>query len=82
MITPMDIQNRLIEIRNLQIEEANNGFPNGDLWNILDDICFNLITYGQESNPTDIVEDGVLVGYRLDNGTEVFYEGMTFENQY
>jgi nicotinic acid phosphoribosyltransferase len=123
----MDIQNRLIEIRNLQIEEAK-GFASTNVvlgigsftyqYNTRDTFGFAMkATYvevngegreifkdpitddGTKKSATGLLhvtknengymlvdkvssEDGALIGYRLDNGTEVFYEGMTFENQY
>ena len=62
------------ELRELQKQEELNNFPNGDLWNQLDDICYNLIEYGQETTPKNIIEDGIVIGYQLENGEKVFYE--------
>lgn len=79
----MNIQNRISELRTLQQIEKEAGFPNGDLWNELDDIIWRLENYGQEEPLEDILnEEGWVVGVRYGDGREVWYEGMTFENQY
>jgi hypothetical protein len=79
----MDIQNRISELITLQQIEKEAGFPNDDLWNELDDIIWRLENYGQEEPLEDILnEEGWVVGVRYRDGREVWYEGMTFENQY
>lgn len=79
----MNIQNRISELRELQRVEMENNFPNGDLWNELDDKIWRLFIYGQEEELEDILnEEGCVVGKRYKNGNEIWNEGMTFENQY
>ena len=79
----MNIQNRISELRELQRIEMENNFPNGDLWNELDDKIWRLFIYGQEEELEDILnEEGWVVGKRYKNGNEIWYEGMTFENSY
>jgi hypothetical protein len=79
----MNIQQRISELKQLQQIEANSNFINGDLWNELDDMIWRLENYGQEEPLEDILnEEGWVVGVRYKDGSEVWYEGMTFENQY
>ena len=79
----MNIQNRISELRELQRIEMENNFPNGDLWNELDDRIWRLFIYGQEEELEDILnEEGWVVGKRYKNGNEIWNEGMTFENSY
>ena len=66
----------------MEIESANN-FPNGDLWNKMSDTIFCIKTYGQEKPLTDILDsDGIVIGQKYENGTELYFEVMTFDNSY
>lgn len=83
MKTQVNIKERIAELKDLQNEEVNNNFANGELWNNCQDAIYNLENHGQENTPEEIKDnDGLAIGYKLENGTEVYFEGMTFENQY
>lgn len=74
---------RIVELRLVQKQEVENNFANGDLWNEVEDKIYFLETYGQENRPTPIYdEDDCECGYELNDGTKVYWEGMTFENSY
>ena len=80
----MNTQTRISELRGMQNVEAANNFSNGNLWNELEYIIYFLSTYGQETQPKDILHpsEGYKIGYRLDNGHEVWFEGMSIYNAY
>lgn len=82
-MTAQEIKSRIEELKDLMNEEVNNNFANGELWNNCYDAIYRLETIGQENAPEEMVdENGYIIGYRLENGTEVIYEGMTLENSY
>lgn len=67
-------------IQELQLQmknESATNFPNENLWNELNDKVENLQMFGQENSPEDIVEDDLVVGRRLNNGEETWFEGMS-----
>lgn len=75
--------NRINELKQIMIQEENNNFQNGELYNECNDKIYCLEKYGQENYPSEIYdEQGYLIGLKLDNGNEIHYEGMTFENSY
>ena len=77
------ISTRIEELKNIMAEEVNNNFANGELWNNCHDAICNLESFGQENTPEELKDnDGLILGYKLENGTEVYFEGMTFENSY
>jgi len=77
-MTNLEINSRIQALRNVQAEEVRNNFLNGDLWNDCEDIIWRLENYGQEKEPTVIYNDeGYDIGYRLEDGTEVYEEGMS-----
>jgi hypothetical protein len=79
----MNIQSRISELIALQKYEVDNDFPNGDMWNELDDKIWRLENYGQENPLEDILnEDGWVIGQRYEDGREIYHQGMTFENSY
>lgn len=44
----------------------------------IEDAIYNLKTYGQAQHPSKLYnEDGSCYGYRLENGEEVYYRGMS-----
>lgn len=76
-------QNRIAELRDIQKREEENNFANGELWNESEDKIYFLTTYGQENRPSPLFdEDECECGYELNDGTKVFWSGMTFENSY
>lgn len=78
-----DQEKRIAELVAIMQSEVENNFANGDLWNDCHDKIWNIHTHGQENKPSDIIdENGYIVGYRLENGQETYFEGMTFENSY
>jgi len=81
-LTPIQEQ-RILELLVIQMKEVENNFANGELWNQTEDKIYFLKTYGQENRPTPIYdEDDCECGYELNDGTKVFWSGMTFENSY
>ena len=61
-------------------EEISNIY---DVWESARNIIDNLQVYKQESNPIKMYDENEnVIGYILENGDEVYYSGMTFENQY
>lgn len=61
-------------------EEISNLY---DVWESARDIISNLQLYKQEATPIKILDENErVIGYILENGDEVYYSGMTFENSY
>jgi hypothetical protein len=78
-----DLKARIAELRLDQQQEVINNFANGDLWNNCEDAIFFIERYGQENRPAPLYdEDDCECGYELNDGTKVYFEGMTFENSY
>jgi hypothetical protein len=74
---------RIAELRTIQQQEVSNNFLNGDLWNNCEDAIWCLGKFGQENYPKHLYdENGVKKGYELNDGTKVYWSGMTFENSY
>ncbi len=75
----MTINEKISKLKEQQREERANGFPNGELWNDIQDRINCLRIYGQENQPKEFKEDGFIAGYELNNGDKVYYSGMNFE---
>ena len=76
-------EQRIQELLMIQKSEVQNNFANGELWNETEDKIYFLKTYGQENKPTPIYdENDYECGYELNDGSKVFWSGMTFENSY
>ncbi len=74
---------RIAELRTIQQQEVSNNFANGDLWNNCEDAIYYLEKYGQENRPLPIYDENECErGYELNDGTKVYWSGMTFENSY
>ena len=81
--TTKDQEKRIAELVAIMQKEVENDFANGDLWNEGSDKIDRIHRIGQENKPSDIIdENGYIIGYRLENGQETYFEGMTFENSY
>ena len=79
-VTPIHKLFKFADLKEQKIE-ADNNFPNGDLWNNLEDkiTCFRL--HRQENEPKKMFnKDGWETGYELNDGTKIYYSGMTHEN--
>lgn len=72
---------RIAELKHAQEIEVGNNFQNGELWNTIEDKINNILIYGQENTPVPTYIDGVQNGYKLNDGTEVIYEGISIYNQ-
>jgi hypothetical protein len=65
-----------------QDKEANDNFPNGDLWNDLEAKINNLEAYGQPNDPEIMYDqDGYRTGYKLNNGNEIHESGMSVNDE-
>ena len=72
------IEKRISELLQIQAKEVENDFANGDLWNKTEDKISCLKRYGQENYPDPIFDqEGLEIGYRLNNGEEIFWHGMS-----
>lgn len=86
------IKNRIDELQNFcnQITEKVQTLTDKqeisdlyDVWESAKSIIDNLQVYKQESLPIKMYDENEnIIGYILENGDEVYYSGMTFENQY
>ena len=73
---------RISELKQIQKEEVENNFKNGDLWNECEDKIDCIIKYGQEDFPERILDkNGINTGLKLKCGTEIVFLGMDFYNQ-
>ena len=78
-----ETKNKIEMLKGFQEMEVENDFANGDLWNALEDAISNLTNHGQMNYPEPIFdEEGLEVGYRRNDGSEVYWEGMSIYNSY
>ncbi len=78
--TNQEVINQMLNAQQFEVE---NNFPNGNLWNDLEDMIYFLQKFEQVNKPIEIKNKfGSVIGFELNNGTQYIFEGVTFENQY
>lgn len=78
--TNQELINQMLKAQELEVQ---NNFANGNLWNDLEDMIYLIKKYGQVNKPIEIKNnEGAILGFELNNGTQYIFEGVTFENQY